>query len=155
MVQEVRRNERVQVVQHEPGIADVALLLDHDLLVAEIGDSETAQMLGGARDQEVVVARFDPHVAIDVTLVAPALHVRRDLALEERPKGIAEQVMLVVEAVSHHRSPVMAPSSSVQYGRWPGVVPHNPDVACARYRVGTCSTHDLDRCTALAFGDAK
>jgi hypothetical protein len=79
------------------GAARAHGFLDDDLFVAEILVAQPAIAFVGPDHQEPLVARAFEGVAIDDPRLAPRLHMRRDLAVEEAAIGFAEHDLVVGE----------------------------------------------------------
>src|SRR5262249_47678263 len=113
-VADVRRDQpRVQ--RHEEATFAVAtVLLDQDLLVAEVANARAAVLRVRPDQQVTLVTRLLERFAIDESLLAPTLAVRADLLAEETPRGIAELIVLGFEYGSLHIS--AAPCGSLRRG---------------------------------------
>ena len=78
-------------------------LFDDDLLIAKIGITRAAVFLLGPDHQEAEVAGLLERAAVDDAGLPLLLHMRRDLASEELPVGLAEND-LIFGKVTHHSS---------------------------------------------------
>ena len=86
----------------EAGIAVQYVLLDQDLLVAEVLEDEAAVLLVGPHAQVTGFARLQEGLAIHDAGFAPAFAVRSDFGLEELAGRIAEQLHLGVQGFALH-----------------------------------------------------
>ena len=87
------------VVQAEPDAAVAARdgLLGDDHVVAEVGIAAAAVLLGHRHTEEALLAGLQPHPAVDDLVLLPLLVVRRDVAVQERAVGLAEQIVFGLE----------------------------------------------------------
>ena len=72
-------------------------LLGDDAVVAEVGVAAAAVLLGHVHAEEALLAGFQPDAAVDDLVLLPLLVERRDVAIEECPVRLAEQVVLGLE----------------------------------------------------------
>ena len=102
---EVLQVGRDQTAMQRDEIAAVAVrrvLLDQDLLVAEVLQPEPAVLLVGPHAQVAGVAGLPERLAVHDAGRAPALGVRADLGLEELSRRIAEEIHFGIYGISLH-----------------------------------------------------
>ena len=95
--QQVGRDDVVLQREAQPAVAAGRGLLGDDDVVAEVGIAAAAVLLGHGHAEEALLARLQPHAAVDDLVLLPLLVEGRDVALEERAVGLAEQVVLGLE----------------------------------------------------------
>jgi len=86
------------VVQAEPDAAESARrdLFGDDRVVPEVRVA-AAVLLGHRHAEEALPTGLEPHAAVDDLVPFPLLVVGRHMAVQERPEGLAEQIVLGFE----------------------------------------------------------
>ena len=95
--QQVGRHDVVVQAEPDAAVAAAGGLLGDDRVVAEVGVAAAAVLLGDRHPEKALLARLQPHAAVDDLRLLPLIVVRRDVALQERPVGLAEQIVLGLE----------------------------------------------------------
>src|SRR6185437_4267553 len=110
--QQVRRHDVVVQAETDAAVAAGGGLLGDDRVVPEVGVAATAVLFGHRHAEETLLAGLEPHTAVDNLLFLPLVVVGRDVALEEAPVGLTEQVVLwleksalVFDGAAHGRPP--------------------------------------------------
>ena len=103
------RHDDVGVQRHREAALVGARELLHDDHRAQEVAARAAVLLVEPRAQEALRARLAPDLAIDLTLLAPALLVRSDLAVDELAKRLAERVVVGIEQRAVHRVGLVSP----------------------------------------------
>ena len=90
-------------VHGEPGAAraGAGLLVGEDHVVAEVGDPRAVVLLRDVEAQQPRLARLEPQLAGDDPVLLPLVVERDDLPLVERPRGLAEVLVLGGVEVGH------------------------------------------------------
>ena len=96
-LQQVRRDDVVVQAAADTAVPARGGLLGDDAVVAEVGVAAAAVLLGHRHAEEALLAGLQPDAAVDDLVLLPLLVVRRDVAVEECPVGLAEQVVLGLE----------------------------------------------------------
>ena len=95
--QQVGRHDVVVQAESDPAVASGGGFLGDDRVVPEVGVAPAAVLLGHRHAQEALFAGLQPHPAVDDLGLLPFLVIRRDVAVEEAPVGLAEQIVLGFE----------------------------------------------------------
>src|SRR5690606_20377304 len=101
----------------EARLAVARVLLDQDLLVAEIGDARAAVLLVGPHEEKPERPGFAERLPVRAALCAPALRIGTDLGLEEAPRRVAELLVLGFENVPPHASCPLIKAALYREGR--------------------------------------
>ncbi len=93
------RRHHVVVQAEPPQSAEAARgdLLGDDGVIPEVRDTAAAVLLGDRHAQEALLARLQPHAAIDDLVPLPLPVERRDVPFEKRAEGITEHVVFGFE----------------------------------------------------------
>ena len=95
--QQVRRDDVVLQREAEAAVAARGGLLGDDHVVAEVGVAAAAVLLRHRHAEKALLAGLQPDAAVDDLVLLPLLVERRDVALEERAVGLAEQLVFGLE----------------------------------------------------------
>ena len=95
--QQVGRHDVVVQAEADPAVAPGGGFLGDDRVVPEVGVAAAAVLLGHRHAQEALLAGLQPHAAVDDLRLLPFVVMGRDVAIEEGPVGLAEQLMLGLE----------------------------------------------------------
>ena len=96
-VQQVRRHDVVVQAETDAAVTPGRGFLGDDRVVPEIGVSTAAVLLGHGHAEEALFTGFEPHAAVDDLRLLPLVVIGRDMAVQEAPVGLAEQVMFGLE----------------------------------------------------------
>ena len=80
-----------------PAVPTRGGLLGDDHVVAEVGIAAAAVLLGHRHAEKALLAGLQPDPAVDDLVLFPLLVVRRDVPIQKRPVGLAEQIVLGLE----------------------------------------------------------
>src|SRR5690606_15758169 len=103
-IDEIRADHVVLQTQAGCRAAEAGQLLHHHGVETEVVDRATAAvLLGHVEADQAGGARLLVDLAVDLSLAFPAFGVRRDLALDEPPRGLTQLLVLRFEYQSLHR----------------------------------------------------
>src|SRR5580693_9671948 len=95
--QQIGRDDIVVQTEADAAVAAGGGLLGDDRVVAEVGITPAAVLLGYRHTQEALLAGLQPNPTVDDLGLLPFLVIGGDVAIQERPVGLAEQLVLGVE----------------------------------------------------------
>src|SRR5437868_9878003 len=90
----------------EARLAEPEVLLDQDLLITKVAYPGTAVLFVGPHHEIALLTGLAECLALNATLLAPALRMRCDLLLKEPPRRLAKDVVLRLEDQSTHVCPL-------------------------------------------------
>src|SRR5271165_2504384 len=94
---QIRRDDVVVEAEADPAEPAGGGFLGDDRVVAKVRVTAAAVLLRHRHAQKALLAGLQPHPAVDDLVLLPLLVVWRDVAFEEGPVGLAEQLVLGLE----------------------------------------------------------
>src|SRR6201995_5977012 len=95
--QQVRGYHVVLQPEPDPAVTPGAGLLGDDRVVPEVGVAPAAVLLRHRHAEKALLARLEPHAAVDDLGLFPFVVIGRDVAIQEGTVRLAEQFMLGLE----------------------------------------------------------